>query len=441
MTRSGLGFFLFLLLNAVLFIRPSELIPSLEGAQIYEAIIFACLAISFPEVVRQLAVRSLAAQPIAACVLGVAAAAVLSRLAHFELGGAVEAGVEVGKLLAYFLLFIGVVNSVARLRAFLAWLVVLIAALTVLSLMQYHGVIDVPSMSAFAERQDEIDADTGEQVVLSRLCGAGIFQNPNDLSRILIVGMTVCAFCLFDGPRLLRLLLLPPLGLFGYALSLTFSRGGLLDLLAGAVVLCGARLGKWKTIGIVIILIPALLWLYKGRQTNITTSEGTGRQRVELWSDGLAALKESPVFGIGMNQYREVAGGYVAHNSFVQCYVELGIVGGAFFVGAFALALWGPFRAGSARFPAVSPALLRLRPCILALLAGYGVGMFSSTRSYSLPTYLLLGLAAVYCRLAPVSEAEPLVRMDRRLAVRLAGLSVVVLAAIFVFVRFSLFQE
>jgi hypothetical protein len=441
MSRDALGYGLFVLLTAALFLRPGELVPSLEGAPVYEVLILTCLVVAFPSVVEQLRARSLVSQPITVCVLGVAAAAPLSHLTHLAFGAAVQAGADMGKLVIYYLLFVGVVNTPERLRAFVAWLVVLILALTVLSLLQYHKVINVPELSAFAQRQDEVDEETGEQVVLDRLCGAGIFHNPNDLSRILVAGLTVCVAGLVDGARRTRVVVLPLFGLFGYALFLTYSRGGFLSLLGGALVFCVARFGKWKTAGLALVLLPVLFLLFKGRQTDITVSQGTGLQRIQLWSDGLVAFRESPVFGIGMNEYTELTGGLGAHNSFVQCYTELGFVGGACFVGAFALALWAPYRLGSARLPTPDPGLSLLRPCVLALVAAYVVGMLSSTRSYSVPTYLLLGLSAAYGGLASAHLPEPFARLNGRLVARLAGLGAAVLAATYVFVRISLMGQ
>jgi O-antigen ligase len=441
MNRDALGYGLFILLNAALFVRPAEIVPSLEGWQIYEVLILACLAVAFPSVLEQLRARSLVSQAITACVLGVAAAAVLSHLTHLAFGAALQAGAEAGKQLVYYFLLVGVVNTPERLRSFLAWLVGLIVVLTVLSLLQYHKVIDVPALSSTAEGQGQVDEETGEQVVLDRMCGAGIFQNPNDLSRILVAGLTVCLAGLVDGGRRVRVLVLPLLGLFGYALFLTYSRGGFLSLLAGVLVFCVARFGKWKTAGLALVLLPVLFLLFEGRQTDITVSGGTGQDRVQLWSEGLAAFRENPVFGIGMNEYFGLTGGLAAHNSFVQCYTELGFVGGACFVGAFALAFWAPYRLGSARLPTPDPGLTLVRPCVLALIGAYIVGMLSSTRSYSVPTYLLLGLSAAYCRLASAHLPEPFVRLNGRLVARLAGLGVVVLIAIHAFVRVSIMRQ
>ena len=86
------GFILFILLNATLFIRPAEIIPSLEDVQIYEALIIACLVVSLPAVLEQLRADSLTAAPITVCVLGMLAAVVLSHLSDFSIYGARTSG-------------------------------------------------------------------------------------------------------------------------------------------------------------------------------------------------------------------------------------------------------------------------------------------------------------------------------------------------------------
>jgi len=59
-----LGFVLFLLVNAALFMRPTEIFPEHLYTQSYLILILACLAVSFPLVWNQLASSSLVTQPV-----------------------------------------------------------------------------------------------------------------------------------------------------------------------------------------------------------------------------------------------------------------------------------------------------------------------------------------------------------------------------------------
>ena len=107
MNRSpGLGFFLFILLNATLFFRPHELIPEFGEPPIYNVIILACLAVSSSAVLRQLTSSSLSKDPIAACALCLLGSVVLSNLSHLRFGEAISSGIEFIKLLVYFLLLV-----------------------------------------------------------------------------------------------------------------------------------------------------------------------------------------------------------------------------------------------------------------------------------------------------------------------------------------------
>jgi O-antigen ligase len=83
----GLGFFLFLLVNAALFVRPADVVPALVGVEIYQYLILACFAVSFPAVLARLAPASLEKNPNDVCVLIVTALVlVVGRLADRRAG-------------------------------------------------------------------------------------------------------------------------------------------------------------------------------------------------------------------------------------------------------------------------------------------------------------------------------------------------------------------
>src|SRR5205807_1762810 len=132
---------------------------------------------------------------------------------------------------------------------------------------------------------------------------------------------------------------LAPIGLFGYALSLTQSRGGFIALLGALLTLVWSRFGWRKAIPLAAILVPVMFMLFDGRMTGLSASEGTGQERIQLWSEGFNFFREAPIFGIGMDEFTEEVR-QPAHNSFVHCYAELGFFGGSLFFGAFFTAFW-----------------------------------------------------------------------------------------------------
>lgn len=433
-STSSLGLGLFILVNAVLFIRPAEIFPELAGLPIYEVPILACLAVCFPRVASQLTAPALRSSPLTVCVLGLLPAAALSHLTHSMFGVAVESILAFGRLVIYYLLLVAVLDTPARVRTLLCWVAIFILVLAVFALLQYHEIINVSALSVLD--QWEIDPATGEALVTPRLRGAGLYHDPNDMASILALGMTAVLAGLGDRRRLLRSpLWLAALGVLTYAMVLTQSRGGFLALLTTVAVLGISTLGVRKGVLLAGLAVPLLLAMAAGRQTDMDVSGGTGQQRIQLWSMGLFALRDAPLFGVGMNSYPDIADGYVAHNSFVGTYVELGLLGGTLFLGACYLALESCYRLGPPRLQLSDPELGRLRPFLLALIAGYFVGLMGLSRSYITPTYLVIGLGCVYTRLAAPADPRLRPRFDGRLIRKLLLVSTLFLAGIYLFVR------
>ena len=432
----GFGFFLFILLHAILFLRPHELIPEFGEPPIYNVIILASLAASSSAVLRQLTSSSLSKDPIVACALCLMGSVLLSDLSHLRIGESINSGIEFIKLLLYFLLLLALLDSFARLRRFLVWLCLFVLIVVSLALLHYYKIISIHSLEAYYERQWElIDDETGEPNVLARLQATGIYGNPNDLSRILVVGILLGLYFLGDRRLgLLRPLPLIPIGLFGQGLHLTYSRGGLLSLFAGLFALFHDRYGRAKTLLVSALILPILLVAFGGRQTKFTTSEGTGQERIKIWNEGFVLLRGSPVFGIGMNQYAEQLR-IVAHNSFVHCYVELGFIGGTFFFALFYLPFVALRSKSRDQAKELDPESIRLRPFVFAILIATVVGMLSSARSYTVPTYLIVGLCAAFLRVSSDRGHALLPRFNGNLVGRLFFASGLCLIALYVYVQ------
>jgi O-Antigen ligase len=428
-----MDFYLFILLNAVLFVRPADLFPALDGAPVYEGVILACLAVSAPQWARQLTARRLYDRPAVAAVLGLMAAVALSHLSHGRPADAAEWGFRFFKIAAFFLLLVGVVNTPDRLRRLVGWIGLLIVGMTGLVLLQHGGVIDLPSLAPI--EQGEVDPETGERFTLPRLCGAGIFNDPNDLSVILVVGLVISLYRLRDsGPS--RVFWAGSLGMLGYALTLTHSRGGFLALVAAVLSLVAGRLGARRAVLLGGPLVVGLGLVMAGRQTSfdLSNSDDTAQHRIRLWREGMVLLEQAPAFGIGAGRFEDEAG-LVAHNSFVHAFAELGLLGGSLFLGAFVVPIVVLFRLGGAGRGTLGPTLRDLRPFVLACVAGTAGGMLSLSRVYTLTPYLVLGLATVFLGLTGPAAAARVPKLTPRLLAAVLGLSAVFLAALHLFVR------
>lgn len=392
------GFACLLGVTVVLLVRPSEIVPALAALPIYQILIVSTLLGSVPVLSRLLTVQSLQEQPITICVLGLLGAAVASHLANGSIYFARMTFSEFGKVVLYYLLLVGLVTTPNRLRMLLTTVVGAVAMLAGIAVAQYHGILDLPSLSMLNDSMT--DPVTGEAVTIRRMRSVGIFNDPNDLSMILLLGMALAAYLVDVGPGFAtRASGIGVLLLGGYALSLTESRGGLLALMASAAVWCRVKFGRKAVLGFLALGLPLLLVLFAGRQTNFDVEGGTGQERVQQWSYGLALLKHHPLFGIGYDQYAEIVG-LEAHNSYVSSVVETGLVGGTFFLAAVLLPCVRLYTLATADEQSASrrgrlSATSRLRHYLLAGLVAWAAGMFTLSRAYIVPTYLTIGLVAV----------------------------------------------
>lgn len=422
------GFLLLLLSLVALLLRPMDLVPGLEGASLYESLIAACLLASLPRIAAQLQSRRLKAAPVTAMALLLAPAVFVSHVWGGDFWSARHDAMDAIKSGVLFLLIVGHSDSSARLRAVLSTVAASILAVTAVAVLNYYGAIRVEAIQTVAQRAEE-------GVLFQRLCGTGIFNDPNDLSLILVLCMVVCAAATTWrelGPR--RYFALVPMLVFGHALLLTQSRGGLVAAVAGLVAFLGARY-RWRNV-IPVLLLLALLALSPllGRQTqwNLSDPNDTFQARLELWSSSLDAFRSSPLFGVGRGGLVERIG-QVAHNSYLHAFAELGLFGGLAFLGAFAVCLKGLWSCRSS-----DSDLSRLRPYVLAAVAGYAAGLMSLTRCYTVSTQLVLALGAAYLALVTRSSGMGVPRLNGRTARFVILVGVTFLAGTYITVRIML---
>jgi O-antigen ligase len=241
--------------------------------------------------------------------------------------------------------------------------------------------------------------------------------------------MVVCLYWANDlSAGLFRAAWLMPLAFFGYAFALTRSRGGFLGMLLALLTFLGARFGLKKALPLAGLVLPVMFLLFAGRQTSFSTSGGTGQQRIQIWVEGVGMFRQNPVFGIGFNQFVDLMR-IEAHNSFLAVFVDLGFFGGSLFLGIFVYSLWALNHLGSGRAVAMDPELLRFRPYLMAIVAGYFGGMMTISRAYIIPTYMIAGLVTAFFRGATFRQPFPSLRLNTRLLGRLvfAGASFMVL--------------
>lgn len=390
-----MGFVLFLILNAILFMRPDDLAPELAGLRLYYCAITACLIVSAPALVGRILPASLRHDPITACVCFMWVAVGLSHLRHGRLQEAIDSMTEFGKVVIYYLLVLTHVNSGRRLMQFLLFTLACATILVGLSVLDFHDFIQLPTLQHVVETHT--DSSSGELTPILRMRSLGVFNDPNDLCLAILIAASIAAYFAWSNPLSMAFWLwLSLIGFLAYAVMATQSRGGMLGLLAALSSFVILRFGWKRGFVLAVLCVPLAASVFTDRQTDLAINKSsTSNSRLELWCEGLARLKVYPTFGIGAGQYADECA-QVAHNSYVEAFVELGFVGGIPFAGAFLLATRLLMQRPSDR---TAPELTRLRPFLFALLMGYMTGMLSLSREYVIPTFLVLGTVNAYLHL------------------------------------------
>lgn len=446
-----------MLANAMLFVRPAEIVPLLGELQLYMLCLVGAILFSIPQLHVQLQWRTMLQQPVNLCVLGVTLAIVTSRAAVSDFSNLDAVVFEMAKILAYYLVLVSVINTPERLRHLLMTTAICSTIMIAYSVMDYRGFCAEmhakPDMNEIIYQQNRLPPEQrhllrhvpdrnghdiyGEEIFFFRLCGLGIFKDPNDLSMLIVATSVISLYFLTD-PRLslIRLLWIIPLIVMGVAMFYTYSRGG---LLAGAMALMAWLITRYGTkVAIAIGILGVLcLPLAAGRAAKMDISGGTGQQRIQLWSDGLVAIKSSRfLFGIGEGHYEDLDG-HVAHNSFVHAFVELGFFGGTLFFGCFFLPGLTFYLMKRFKFRIEHPELRRMFPYVAAILADWCFGMCSLSRCYTPSTYMIAGLGAAFVNLVGFyrSTPRPLLKLNWSITRTWITGSAALLAGIYVFVR------
>lgn len=427
-----LAYALFAMTTATLFLRPAELFIGLAGWPIYEVLILSTLILTFQSMQGHFRWYYLQRQPISLCVIGVFFAVTVSHLQHIYLSGAFDGATLFLKTLIYYGLLVTVVNSPARLRGFLLTVAIFATAMVALCVLDFFEIFDFE----FIQHLDDFDGVTDEDEVVTtlRMRGTGIFQDPNDMAAVIVVAGILCTYFLTDKTfDSLRFGWLIPLAILFIGLLCTKSRGGLLACAVTGMTYIIVRFGG-KVAIVAAILGVCSLPLIAGRQTEIDLEDGTGQDRIQLWRDGFDAIKNPDlIFGVGQSNYYDVVG-LVAHNSYIHAYVELGLVGGTMFFGLFFFTAYQFYRMSRIPDGMLNSELVRMKPYLVALFVGWAAALFSLSRCYVVPTYLVFGTCAAYLNLVWIhtQSGEPLIIWNRAHLFRLISASACTFSGLYV---------
>ena len=435
---SRLGFVPFIFVNVLLLVRPGELFPAVAELRLYELSMLLCLALYWPRIVVALRWDRLKCAPITVCVVGMLPIMILSLVWNGHTEMLPTHAAEFLKILLYYLLLVVAVDSPARMRRFILALAVIITIVGAIAVGHHLEIFQVDTIKTLIDqRSNAIEGVLGswKVVTLRRLMGVGIFADPNDLAQILAVGMVLAVYG-FELSRwaLTKALWVAPMVIMGAGIYYSQSRGGLLAMMAGLGILFMTRFGIKRALIVGVLFAVPMLYVFGGRQADMSTDDDSAQSRVQLWSDSIQALRENPMLGMGPGMMNEYSG-QVSHNSFLSAFAESGFPGGYLFLSAYAIAIWGIFRLRRANIHVINHDLDKLTPVLVAAIVAYAVGMLSLTRNYVIPTYLMLGLATVYLRIVRTEPREEPIVCGMGLLGKTFALAVCYLLAMQLFVK------
>lgn len=226
-------------------------------------------------------------------------------------------------------------------------------------------------------------------VAKGRVRYRGSLADPNELA--LVVGSALpFGFAMHERRRtkIRLLLLLSALGLAGWAIVRTESRGGQLVFATVMGLYFIRRLRIWGAIVGCIVALPVLL--LGGRSG--ASADASAMERIEAWYEAIDMLKSSPLLGVGPGLFVDHHH-LTAHNAYLLVVAETGIIG---------LFLWTISIYCSFKIPAklwwesdgrLDSTLAAIAPALLVAFAGIFVGIFFLSFAYHHVLYLFMGLA------------------------------------------------
>jgi hypothetical protein len=223
-----------------------------------------------------------------------------------------------------------------------------------------------------------------------RVIKGGLFGDPNDLALTLIAILPFTIALRRRGALVRNALLVwLPVAVILYGIYLTRSRGGVLALACVLGLLVRHRLGNSVSLATAGVALLALLGAgFVGSRSMSMDQSAEGR--VEMWSAGLACLKESPLWGVGFSNF-EMVTAKAAHSAFVQSFAELGFLGYLLWLGLILLTL-DDLRRIHASANEEDSDLRKWAHTVQVALIGFMAGAVFLSRAYDVQLFVLIGL-------------------------------------------------
>lgn len=418
-----MGFFLLLLYLTACYIRPADFFPELAA---YRPMMWFAIITAFFVLFDSIrgGLRFWAPQYyLMAAFMGAVA---LSRVAQGWIGGAILAVLDFSVPFAIFYCVALSITSMRRQNILAGFVIISFLGLAVQSLIGFadnserfftRQSVESPNNFSreFSHEDEEYMGDeaSAEMRPLKRIRSIGFLNDPNDFAQALLVALPLLAHFWRPGGGLRNFIFVVIPGiLLLVTIYLTHSRGALVGILALALLWIYQRFGKGVAFAGVVIVSAAVM-IAKLATVGSSSLDLSSYGRIDAWGVGLELLKAQPLLGAGYNFFTE-HNELTAHNSFVLCFSELGLIGYFFWLAILIITvaqLAKIFRNGreAGEEDDASRWALTLMYALLAFLAT----SFFLSRTYVITLYLLLGMSAalfIYARSSPSPVSGPRLR-------------------------------
>jgi hypothetical protein len=395
--RRSVGFGIFLVYLSLSFIRPFEIVTGLAQYSPMAVVGGAALLASLLD--RALSGSPVLPSPQLFLVGALVAWGMFSIVAaQGWLGGAAQALDSLSASLLLFYLVLLDVDSVKRLRVTLRALVALVVLVSAEGILAYYAGHRADELTM----EDRVDLVSGgsnlsgllqeSAGVVRRIRSRGFLNDPNDLAQALVAVLPFAFALRRRAAAANTFQTWIPAAVLLVAVVLTRSRGGLLALLVLLFLVLRDRVSAALSTAVAGAggLVFIALGILGGRAAGMDES---AQLRTEAWYAGWEMLKSSPIWGVGFGFFTEYHE-RVAHNSYVQCLAELGLVGYFLWLGLLLWTLRSVYALASLRCDtALDAELVQFARAALYSLVSFLVGAFFLSRTYSTMLFLLIGLA------------------------------------------------
>ena len=316
----------------------------------------------------------------------------ISNIANFHFIDAYDAFIDFGKIYITFILIWTNLNTVKRLEIFSIFLVVLSAFIAL------HCILLHETGQGFGHAQANQRNIVGDsqQASVSQAAFYGIFGDPNDASQLFVIALPFCIFIILRYKSILLrgffVLQLITLMLGVYA---TESRGGYIAMAIAIFVALRIFLPmRW------FILFGAfgsfLILAFQPARFSGDIIDASSSSRVDYWGQATNAFKSNPLFGVGYQRLPHyLERNKAVHNSFVQAYAEIGVLGYIFWFTALAFTIFSMMRLSKAIAENnQDKSLILWMKCIAPGIIGGSVAGFFLSRAYILPNYIIMAMTA-----------------------------------------------